>query len=76
MPFNSWCPAVNSQSDALTATRNCSFFCFALENKLMICNNDISIRTAAQRIAFSAKSDQAADQIGEIVWLRRIETRP
>ena len=24
------------------------FFCFALENKLMICNNDISIRTAAQ----------------------------
>ena len=52
------------------------FFCFALENKLMICNNDISIRTAAQRIAFSAKSDQAADQIGEIVWLRRIETRP
>ena len=31
------------------------FFCFALENKLMICNNDISIRTAAQRIAFSAK---------------------
>ena len=46
------------------------------KNKLMICNNDISIRTAAQRIAFSAKSDQAADQIGEIVWLRRIETRP
>ena len=45
------------------------FFCFALENKLMICNNDISIRTAAQRIAFSAKSDQAADQIGETFGL-------
>ena len=50
-------------------------FCAAFKDKLMIRNDNISVRTVAESITGASYFDQPGDKVGQFIWLWCIKAR-